>query len=420
MAKDNLILCPLRVPERRLSDCLNLWQTIKDDYFEPNSFRLSLNNCIQTMRNVTFVLQRTKSEFSNFEKWYDKWQERLRNDKVMRWLTSARNFIVKEGDLSTYSNLRLAVVETWFVPPYLEIEISPFIETEYFVKEFVNKMPTQVDTKVGLLRAERRWVDEQFKECELLEALSHAFVVLSDLILDTHDNLVYMDNLFSCPWYIRQNPGKSQYPDCMRNQEWDRTIWADISSNQILRPTYFPVKTLDDNEVRKHYADRSQHSSNSIKTKSLRDEADILFEGAKNILVTDGHHIPIALLGFPDGHKDIIGLEMSNRVEKHLAIRSLAADIERTGATSVILINEVWVSVTSDSRLTPSGVESPTLKEALHLIATNAKGEIYAKQAFYTRDIKGKINIGQELEVTHYISNILAPIIEVWNRHITV
>ncbi|MCK4786053.1 MAG: hypothetical protein KAV87_20010, partial [Desulfobacteraceae bacterium] len=144
--------------------------------------------------------------------------------------------------------------------------------------------------------------------------------------------------------------------------------------------------------------------------------ADILFEGSKNILVTDGHHLPIAVVGYPDGHRDILGLQMLDRVEKHLEIRRLAIDIERTSATSVILIGEVWVSSTNDYHLTPLGVESPTLKEALHLIAANANGEVYAKKVFFTRDKKGEINIGEESNISHNIANILAPIKEVWDK----
>ena len=416
MTTSNNLSCPLATTEKRLSDCMNLWLETKDNYFEPEHFRLSLNNCIQTMRNVTFVLQKTKSEFSNFDSWYVGWQEKLRKDTIMRWLISARNHVVKEGDLSTSSKLRISVVETWFAPPHVEIDAPPFIETEDFTRVLAQSMPKSKELKVGLLRAERRWVDEQLNECELLEALAYVYLMLYELLLDAHESLGYRYDLLECPWYVSSDPSRDQHPEWMKGQEWYRTIWLDLNTGEILHPACFPVEVLDDEEVRRHYADTQQRNGKREKPKSLKEEADMLFEGAKNILVIDGHHIPIAFLGYPNGHRDIVGLEMLNRTEKHFAIRSLAADIERNGANSVVFISEVWVSGTENYRLTPVGVESPDLGEALQLIAANTEGEAYIKQILFTRDKRGKINMGEELTSSENVYNMLAPIKEVWSK----
>lgn len=423
MIASNNLLCPLAPTEQRLSDCLSLWLETKDNYFNPNSFRLSLNNCIQTMRNVTFVLQKTKPQLDNFEGWYGRWREKMGKDSVMTWLISARNVIVKEGDLSTSSKLRISIVETWFAPAYVEIDVPPFTETGDFIKFLAKNNPNNVDLKVGLLRAERRWIDGQLKECELLEALSHVFVVLSDLLLDAHENLYYREDLLECPWYTHQNPYKGQYVDCMKAQEWDRTIWLNLSTSQILRPAVssIPVREIIDyEEVKRHYPDLQQHSGQREKPKDLKEEADILFEHAETTLITDGSHVSIAIVGYPSGHRNIVALQMSDRTEKHLAIRRLAADIERTGATSIVFIGEAWLSSTEDYRLTPVGVGSPTLREALLLIAANAAGETYTRKRFFSKDENGKTGLGKEFSVSHDEINILRPIREVWNkRHVT-
>ena len=412
--------CLLSATEKRLSDCLSLCLETKDNYFSPNSFRLSLNNCIQTMRNVTWVLQKAKSRLSNFDSWYAEWQEKMQKDNVMMWLVKARNVIVKEGDLATSSKLHIAVVETWFASPYLELDISPFIHTEDFLRILAKNKPDNLDLKVGLLRAERRWIDEQLKECELLEALSHVYVTLSELLLDAHKKLSYQGSLLKCSWYIEQNPTKGQQPDCMKAQDWDRTVWLDLNTGQTLQPVALPAERIDDEEIKRHYPDLLQDVNlkkyKTANLSGLEEEAKFLFEAAKNILKTDGFHLPTAILGYPDGHRDIHGLQMLDRVEKHLVIRSLAADIERTGAVSVILIDEVWVSNTEYYRLTPTGIESPTRREALQLVAANAEGKTYTKRIFFTRDDEGKINMGAESSTSHNIVNILAPIKEVWNR----
>lgn len=412
----NNLTCPLASTEQRLSDCLNMWLETRANYFSPNSFRLSLNNCIQTMRNVTFVLQKARSRFSNFDAWYADWQDRMRKDDIMRWLVEARNVIVKEGDLLTSSKLRLAIVETWFKPPYVELDAPPFIETEDFLKFLAENRPGSVDLKVGLLRAERRWIDEQLADSELLEALSHVFDVLSNLLPDAHEKLCYQTSLLNCVWYTHQIPCRGQRPDCMKAQEWDRTVWLDLNTSEVVRPVDFPAREIDDEELRNHYPDLLQSAGKRKKPAGLKEEADMLFEGAKTILCTDGYHLPIAMLGYPDDRRDIIGLQMSNRTEKHLAIRKLAADVERSGATSIMLIGEVWVSNTGEYGLTPGGLESPTLREALLVQAANTEGETYARQVFFTKDEDGRIILGSECNLSVAESNILAPVREVWNK----
>lgn len=410
------VACPLAPTERRLSDCVAMWLETRANYFSPNFFRLSLNNCIQTMRNVTFALQKAKPKFSNFDAWYAGWQDRMRKDGIMRWLTEARNVIVKEGDLSTSSKLRLAVIETWFDPPYVELDAPPFIETEDFLKFLAETRPGSVGLEVGLLRAERRWIDEQLAESELLEALSHVFDVLSHLLLDAHEKLYYHKDLLNCRWYTSHMPCRGQCLACMKAQEWDRTVWLDLNTGEVLRPVDVAARRMDDDKVRNHYPDLIQSSGKREKPTNLKEEADMLFEGAKTILCTNGYHLPMALLGYPDDRRDIIGLQMLNRTEKHLAIRRLAADIERSGATSIILIGEAWVSDNGEYRLTSVGLESPTLREALVVQAANVEGETYDRHLFFTREQDGRIILGSDFSFSDAGSNILAPVREVWNK----
>jgi hypothetical protein len=413
--------CPLVASEQRLSDCLTLWSEAKSNYFNPNSFRLSLNNCIQTLRNTTWILQKTKSKFNNFDNWYNNWRNQIEKDTIMSWLIQARNIIVKQGDLATSSRLRIAIIETWLASPSLEIDLDPSVETKNFIKSLAKNKPDNIDLRVGLLRAERRWIDEQLEGYELLEALSHVYTALSDLLIDAHEKLIYKENLLACPWYTQHKHIEGQLPDCMKIQEWDRTIWLDLNTGQTLEQVDIPIKIIDKKEVDKHYPDMNREitilkKSTAPKKSELEAIADYSFEVAKIILKTDGFHCPMAHLGYSDGHMDLLTLDIHDRTEKHLAIRKVASDVEKRNATFVLLINEVWVSNTNDYHLTPSGVESPTLREALQIIAANAKGETYIKQAYFKRDKNGKIKIGKEFELSDEFVNILEPIREVWRK----
>jgi hypothetical protein len=122
---------------------------------QPDQFRLDLNNTIQALRNVTFLLQKIKPHFPIFEEWYSTWQNIMRADHLMRWLVEARNVIVKEGDLETYSIARVSVVDSWFEPPKFEMLVPPFTKTEDFALILQKTAPQGILWDVGLLRVER-------------------------------------------------------------------------------------------------------------------------------------------------------------------------------------------------------------------------------------------------------------------------
>jgi predicted YcjX-like family ATPase len=57
----------LRPAFARLDDAHNLWHQAEVGYFDPNSFRIALNACIQALRSVTFVLQKTKGALQDLK-----------------------------------------------------------------------------------------------------------------------------------------------------------------------------------------------------------------------------------------------------------------------------------------------------------------------------------------------------------------
>jgi hypothetical protein len=174
MEQNSKNICTFSSVERRLADCLDLFMKTKSSYFDPDAFRLNLNNCIQTLRTVTFVLQKQKSISTKFDSWYEQWQNRMRGDPILKWLLKARNTIVKEGDLSTLSFARASIVESWFGAPILEMEVPPSTKTEDMAQLLAHQASKGIFV-VGLLRLERRWVDSELPAHEILESIAHSF-----------------------------------------------------------------------------------------------------------------------------------------------------------------------------------------------------------------------------------------------------
>jgi len=410
--------CPLSSTDRRLIDSLNLLIAVKSAYFEPESFRVNLNNAIQSLRNVTWILQKVKSKFPNFEDWYCKWQEIMRNDPQMKWLVGARNIIVKEGDLETKSLARVSVVESWYEPPKVELDVPPFATSEKVEKLILEAIPRSIQLDIGLLKIERRWVDSRMPDHEILECLAYTLNKLSEVLFDGHVKLLGESDRKNCHWFSMVEAAKGKLPPCMIGLDWDRTLWIDLRDGSTVEPSSKAVNSSEEDigKIVKKYPELAKFRDKMGTSMNLQDEASVSFEVAKFLLKKDGYHNPIALLRYPDGRKKLIQLQMDDRSEKHLAIRQLAIDIEKTGANSIILINEIWASPYSskESAIQPS--DDPNRKEGLQLIAADAEGQVIVHSVLFERDKNGKIQFSEEEIQAKWSIYILQPIVDAWKR----
>src|SRR3989338_11183952 len=181
--------CPLISVHRRMDEAHNLWHEALASYAYTEKFRLSLNSCIQTLRNVTFHLQKQKDVISNFDDWYAPWQQKMAQNEVMKWLIRARNIVVKEGDLETKSMCRVSVVSSYLEPPYVEYEVNPLKKhTQIANERQIIELPKHI-LENGTLRVERRWVVNDLPQWELLDALAKSYGVLSELVNDCHKHM---------------------------------------------------------------------------------------------------------------------------------------------------------------------------------------------------------------------------------------
>ena len=410
--------CPLAQADRRLGDGLKLLVETKQNYFDPNRFRISLNNTIQTLRNVTFVLQKAKSVFPAFDDWYSPWQEAMRADDLMKWLVTARNIIVKQGDLETHSMARVSIIDSWFDPPKFEMEVTPFTPTEEFAYLMGERVPKGIRCDVGILRVERRWVHDKLPEKEILNCLAHSFSVIGKILFDAHNVLLDKQSREQCSLFAMLKKADGKLPPCMVAQDWDRTVWINLQDGAVMTPVTIPIKQSKEDLRRaaERYSGIKDLKGKLSPAPPLEEEAAAWFEYAKNILQTDGYHSPTALIGYPDGRKGIYQLHMEDRTGKHLMMRKLAVEIEKKGADSVVLINEAWLS--RGQKLPRSGhaADDPNREEILQLIAADARGQLFVHSAVFVRDAEDKIHFTEERRTTTDVINLLQPIRDAWNR----
>ena len=79
--------CPIPITHKRLNHVLSIFDDINKSYQNPDKFTSDLNNLIQTLRNVTFMLQSEKHKIENFDIWYKPIQNSMKENDAIDLIT---------------------------------------------------------------------------------------------------------------------------------------------------------------------------------------------------------------------------------------------------------------------------------------------------------------------------------------------
>lgn len=401
----------------RLREAFKFWHEAAKSYEDPEGFRIYLNSCIQALRNVTFVLQKQKSEVNNFDNWYSEWQQCLRTDQILSWCVSARNIIVKQGDLDTLSVARASYLCSYNDPPQNDFLVDPFADTESISKEIFNKLPKGLQSS-GYLKVERRWVVEDLPDMELLEALAYAYSILSLLVHDAKEQ--------QGPSIIKDIKNsndvidKGSFPASMSDILSYRSIYLKLPSleveSYIMKDKEFKDFSRE-GAVEKYGKEVIQgFRTDSTKT-ALFNMASIFKEQAKIMLSVDGYLVTVAMLLGENKIIHMMPLEFADNDQKYIVMQQVACEVERRQVKSVILIGEVWSADIPAEGPMIRASEDPNRKEAIHVLAISNESEEFSFFIPYIKECN-HIVYGEE-KYDDTINSILLPIKNAWNKGLT-
>lgn len=393
--------CQFRVAENRLREAHRHWHECVRLYQDPEDFRISVNATVQALRNVTFALQSAKSNVTGFDDWYGQEQEAMKADPILRWSHQARNVIVKQGDLSTKSTLRVSLIAdyeneakdiasdqvVWGTSPGLSSDVSVAtalapsnLTIEEIFEELHNwRIPMSVKQN-ATVKIERRWVDDKMPEYELLTLLAYTYGRMNAIVGGAH-NLLDMDALRvqaelgevgggtqDASGRIEEGPRPGRLP-CMvstRNERstrlrlidatpvkefrnWKVEYDPEVASEAIRSGIYgqvarFPSEEVGELQKNRQLAVAIRHYA-SLARGIIRSGQD---HGWFSYFFRQGRPVDSRVHVSVDGHgKRVIAAEIA-----HVALQ-LDAD-------AVIMLSEAWVS---PPRLTVDGVYvSPSLQ----------------------------------------------------------
>jgi hypothetical protein len=408
--------CPIPTTHGRLSEAHRLWHQALDAYSDPASFRTQLNATIQALRNVTFMLQAEKERITGFDEWYETWRVRAREDVMLRWLHDARTRVVKQGDLDTRSVAHVSVKLGWDSPPVKELDVAPSLTAaEIAAAEAAElNLPDEID---GLLVVERRWVASDLPDHEVLDALASCYGELAHLVAEAHERCGQpMEINESDPDDMRGlRPERlgGRLP-CMVASVKQRTATIELRTGDLVEvqrqeTTYDPV-------VGREAAER--YGLLKLKVSDPTDPfawAEAFAPHARRVLLLDGYHMPILFLIMPGPEVSFSAIPNESRANRLLLWQEIADEVERTDATGLVTIGEVWTGTRFALDHDLSATDDPFRGEGLMITAASNDGRARATLIPFFRRL-GRIFTRRpaEVELLADAPSFLDPVLKVW------
>lgn len=417
--------CPIAKVHSRLEQAHQLWHDSEQRYFDPEAFPTYLNSCIQALRTVTWVLQKYKAAIPDFDAWYAGWQTEMRKDPIMAWLVQARNRIEKQGDLEGKSLARVSLINSYIEGKTVEIELNPLTTSAEITKKVSAELgPPPPNAEDASVRVERRWVEVDLPDHEVLDALAYAYGVLSQLVADAHKQLGLPDILVRFgpePEDVGQPvPFHGGRLPCMVAGEEARSTTMMVATGEAATIHKLAQKrddALDKAAIERYGAVPEEFASRMKDAQNLEDRSKAYFAMAKGLLVKDGYHNTIAMLFNEKRPLKIIKMQY-DYAGKYLMWRNIAREVETLGATSIIVVGEMWQAHFDAASTIPftKVADVPDKIEVLSVHAESMEGEIISLSCPFSRDEKGNIVLGNDEELKPEGPGFTEPIRKVWHK----
>lgn len=398
-----------------------------EHYFDENEFRRWLNSAIQNSRGVTFLLQKQKVKWPDFDTWYGRWQEEARKNLVLGWGVTARNRIVKEEDLAALSQAVIGVYDT-HRRGYEEVfAVPPSVPPGVIVDSFIKVGERDGKERKGWIRIERRWIDDQLPEYELVAALREMYRAVAEVVKLAHK----ASGIEACdlPAFARECVTREIDPalHCLGSGNPVPTMMLEVETGKVLMAGYLGVERDDSEEFarfgRERYGEPLKFSTDPIT------HADERMHLSKQFLQADGYAGPMLIL-FGGGRAQMFQVAFGNNEPREARI---AAVIEAAGAwqfTGAVYASELWLGSPGSKgnllgvdkgRLLPSNREffgddrkGPDRDEGLIVVGLSADGRQRVLVQPFGRVLGGYV-FGREMVDEVPVPSFLRGILERWS-----
>lgn len=184
--------CPLFETHDKYMEAWYFLCSMVKNYHDAHLFRWNLNAFIQSLRNVTFMLQSEKSKIPRFESWYSEKQELMKKSQLLVNIREGRNIIVKQRMLKSKSKASMGVFRGYQIKLGMEgFELDPFTDSEQLLKYaqshliplMLDKEHSAIGEQIGI---KRTWIVEEIGDEEVVGLCYKAWKSIGDIVAKAH------------------------------------------------------------------------------------------------------------------------------------------------------------------------------------------------------------------------------------------
>lgn len=341
----------------------------------------------------------------------------------MRWAKLARNKIEKQGDLQTLSQVRAQLIAAYLDNPYTEWLPS---QVMWSAEQFRESIPQRLlDAHVvenGALAIERRWIDVELPDREVLDALAHVYGQLALMVISLHDHcrvLIPEARPELGEHLLRDLLPDGRLQSMVRPFE-DRGIYIAVKDGAFLgyRREFRTIDSDDTRKALRRYR-KARGWAPLVEAKNLREIAEVYFDNARAVMIRDGYHAPMFIPLKGNIPIDLIVAPTKNRIDKYLIMRDIAHYVRRTDADGLLHISEAWTAKQEDVPKGKFAADAASRGEAITLTAVNADGDQIRLSAAIIRKKWKKHKVKQLLQTEVEIGGraiSMGPVLEVWDK----
>lgn len=322
--------------ERRLKDLAHVLTSCTQTYFDPELFRLNLNQFLTTSRTITFIIQKNKKEIEGFDSWYkqniiDRW----RDDQLMTWAKDSRNLIEKEGDLEMFSEAKATLIFSYVEEQDIAISTKHEllgIGVKKLVRLAQKKFPSAVSDS-AVIKSERRWVANTLENYELLHAL----------------NIIYSRMYECCKSLgdLLENPINADITtpssfDSLRNEKRHVTYLKlnDYSTGKVLLKS----KSYDSDLIPDSVKEKVSLIESDGEVNCIDDLVKQISKLVEINFLTYGHLVQVLFL-FDKKYRviDILSTHFDDQSDKYIFWRTAADRAKMMDAFGLVWASELWL-----------------------------------------------------------------------------
>lgn len=407
--------CPIPQAHSRLNHAFSMFEEITARYQKPDEFTVTLNDLIQALRNITFILQAEKENVKDFDKWYAPHQKIMKEDEALSWLNDARVHVVHRGDLEKKSHLTLRIKDH-LDQVLLKEAFDPYIPLSDALIRFKRALRLDLPKfyeEETIIEAEREWVVDTFPKAEITDVLIYCLSMLTGIIYEAH-GVCGIDPMH-CPLNAFVKEGED-FLVVIRNKvkkgrvlkmlyKEDRAL---AFKNEDFSPfDKVPGKEETYGELAEKRYGPAKEIIKSVETKNRAvgdlpfNKIELHIRASRHFFAIDGHVQPIAFLYFPDRSPMMIQLELKNPEDRYLMAELIAEKVEETHCAAVLMVGETWSGEPpmEGRELIPPRLQENKKEHVMVLAASPARTEMCLIEI--KRNSDGSASLGKEVKETN-------------------